>query len=482
MSVKRALKWSFLSELASKAIQPLVFIVLARLLTPEDFGVMTAAIMVVAFSQIFWEAGMGKALIQRQTDIEEATNAAFCINIVLGTAIASLLYLFSQLIAQALFQDERVTAVLKVMTLQILFGALSSVHTAQLQKEMNFRKLFWVRFTTVSLPGFASLPLAWNGMGYWALVAGVLTGQIAQTIMLWQLSPWRPSFKVNFKVTKEIGRFGAWVGLTGLLSWFYLWADALVVSYFLGGRNLGLYRIAQQFSDLLYLLLFSPLLPVAYSHFSRISDDFKRVQQITNSAIVLITWVALPLALFIFVFSQNIESALFGEKWIGLGTVMAYLSLRQGFAWITSLNGEIYRAMGKPQLETIVLLVSLLVYVPVYIITAQSDLVAFAQGRLVLVILSMVGHMWLLSKIMRISLRSIYKKECFVLLFGFSVAWILHRSLGVLSGHDLLTIAVGFPVFSLIILCVFYFFGQQKYIYRVSGEQNIFNLRRRLSF
>lgn len=211
MSFTHALKWSFASELAAKAIQPVVFIVLARLLTPEDFGVMTAAMMVIAFSQIFWEAGMGKALIQRQTDIEEAANAAFFINIALGFGIAGVLYLFAEPIAQTFFQDDRVTAVLQVMTLQVLLGALSSIQTALLQKEMGFKKLFWVRFATVSLPGLASIPLAWNGMGYWALVAGNLIGQLVQAIMLWRISPWRPKLNTDTAVTKEISEFGAWV-------------------------------------------------------------------------------------------------------------------------------------------------------------------------------------------------------------------------------------------------------------------------------
>lgn len=469
MSFKHALKWSFLSELASKAIQPVVFIILARLLTPEDFGVMAAAMMVIAFSQIFWEAGMGKAFIQRQTDIEEAANAAFIINITLGAAIAGLLYAFAQTIAQEIFQDERVTAVLKAMTLQVLLGALSSVQSAQLQKEMSFKKLFWVRLATISLPGFSSIPLAWNGMGYWALVAGTLVGQIAQTTILWKMSPWRPSLKVNLKVAKEIGGFGAWVCLTALLSWFYIWADALVVSHYLGSRNLGLYRMAHQFSDLLFLLLFSPLLPVAYSYFSRISGDLERMQQVITSAIILIIWTAIPISLFVFVFSNTIESVFFGDKWIGLGIIMAYLSLRQGFAWVTALNGEVYRGMRKPQLESIVLLISLLAYAPVYIITAQIDLIAFAQGRLALVILSMIAHMWLLNKITQISLRTIYQKVCFVVLLGFFAAWILHKSLTVLDSHDLPQIALGFPMFMLIILSFFYYFKQYIHIINIKG-------------
>ena len=143
-----AFKWSAASEVASKIIQPIVFIVLARLLTPEDFGVLAAALMVVAFSQILWEAGMAKALIQRQLNVEEAANVTFWVNLALGLVVMTVVYYTSDLIAQTFFHDPRVTAVLKVMTLLIFLGAVSSVHTALLQKEMQFKRLFWVRLVS----------------------------------------------------------------------------------------------------------------------------------------------------------------------------------------------------------------------------------------------------------------------------------------------------------------------------------------------
>ena len=176
------------AEIASKAGEPLVFVILARLLTPEDFGVMAAALMVISFSQVFWDSGMGKALIQRQGDIDKAADAAFWINLVLGVAVAAVLFSLAASISEVFFHDDRVAGVLQVMTLQVFLGAIASVHVALLQKNMQFNRLFWVRFATVSLPGLASIPLAWGGMGYWALVGGTLLGQAAQVVMLWRIS------------------------------------------------------------------------------------------------------------------------------------------------------------------------------------------------------------------------------------------------------------------------------------------------------
>jgi O-antigen/teichoic acid export membrane protein len=347
MSFINALKWSFLSELAPKAIQPVIFIVLARLLTPEDFGVMTAAIMVIAFSQIFWEAGMGKALIQRQSDIEEAANAAFMINVGLGGLIAGLLYLFAQPIALTFFQDDRVTAVLQVMTLQVLLGAFGSVQTALLQKEMGFKKLFWVRLSTIAIPGGASIPLAMNEWEYWSLVTGSLVGQLAQVIILWRISHWRPGLAIDINVTKDLSRFGLWVGMTGFMVWFYTWVDALIVGMYLGVHELGLFRIGNQFSTMIFGVLLGSITPVLYSHFARFDQDKSRMRTASIKVIKTLSLISIPIGLILFQVSEPIGIAILGGKWNGVGLVIGLMSLVHGFAWIVGMNGEIYRAMNK---------------------------------------------------------------------------------------------------------------------------------------
>lgn len=408
MSFTHALKWSFLSELAAKAIQPVVFIVLARLLTPEDFGVMTAAMMVIAFSQIFWEAGMGKALIQRQTHIEEAANAAFMINIGLGVLIAGLLYLFAQPIAQTFFQDDRVTAVLQVMTLQVLLGALGSVQTALLQKEMGFKKLFWVRFATISLPGLASIPLAMNGWGYWALVAGTLAGQLAQVLMLWRMSHWRPGFTRDSVVTKEIAKFGGWVGISGLLAWFYVWVDALIVGIFLGSHDLGLYRTGSQFSIMVFALIFGPITPVLYSQLSNIGKDENMMGLVVQSYIKIITSISIPLAFMIMAVNNYIESYVFGESWVGVGHVLGIMALVHGISYMTSMNTEAYRASGRPHYETLVMLLPLPIYLAVYFYIAPMGLDAFLLGRLALVLIVATSiNLFMAKKLFKVSSLSI---------------------------------------------------------------------------
>ena len=423
MSFAHALKWSFLSELASKLIQPIVFVVLARLLTPEDFGVMSAALMVMAFSQIFWEAGMGKALIQRQTDIRDAANVAFWVNLALAVIIIGLLYIAASPIALTFFQDDRVTTVIQVMTLQVFLGALGSVQTALLQKELGFKKLFWVRFATVGLPGLASIPLAWQGMGYWALVAGTLAGQAAQVIMLWRMSAWRPSWSFPVPLAREMGRFGAWVCLSGLLAWFYLWMDSLIVGIYLGNHDLGLYRTGNQFSAMVFALLFVPIAPVLYSHLSRMNGDRDRIRMAAEKVIKILVTIAVPVAAILFSLSDSVAVVLFGEKWKGIGLVIAVVGLAHGFSWIVGMNGEFYRAMGKPAYETIVSGGMLLAYLAGYLYSIGFGFEHFVWTRFALVLPALLLHLLILNSVVLLGISKIIQYIVLVAAISFFIAF-----------------------------------------------------------
>ena len=401
MNLIHSFKWSMATEIVSKAIQPLVFIILARILTPEDFGVVSAALMVIAFSQIFWEAGMSKALIQRQTELEDAANVAFWVNVGFGMVISGLLLFTARLIGDTFFHDDRVYSVIQVMTLQVLLGSVSSVHVALLRKEMKFKKLFWIRFATVSIPGFASIPMALNGMGYWALVSGTLIGQVAQIILLWRMSHWRPKLKFPIFIAREMGRFGAWVGFSGLLAWFFVWADSLVVGMYLGSRELGLYRTGNQFAMMVFATLFSPISPVLYSHLSQMNKNKERIGNAIETIIKVIISIAIPIGMIIYSLSEPISIVLFGEKWLGVGLVIGVMALMHGFSWVVGMNGDVYRAMGKPAYEAIVTAGTLFIYLAAYIYSIKQGFEIFVWTRLLLALGALVLHLFVLRKVIQ---------------------------------------------------------------------------------
>jgi PST family polysaccharide transporter len=384
MNFKKALQWSFFSEIASRAIQPAVFIILARILTPIDFGVMTASIMVIAFTQIFWDAGMGKALIQEKNNIVESANAAFWINLSFSIIISAFLFYFSKKIATNFFQDIRVSNVIRVMTLQIILGALGSVQTALFQKEMLFHKLFWVRFLSVSIPAVASIPLAKFGWGYWALVVGAVLGQFIQTIMLWVMSNWKPGFHFDRRVAIILLKFGSWVALTGLLTWSWTWLDNMIVGYYFGTKDVGLFRMGNQIPQLIFALLFSFASPVLYSRFAT-SINVNNVKNELNRILSLLPLFSLPIAILIITNSSFVEKYILGSKWVGTSYIISAIATKEAVSWIFAYNIEAYRSIKKPHIETFIAGVSLLINLVVLIYFSKFgfDKFVFAKAYIV---------------------------------------------------------------------------------------------------
>src|SRR5215212_10553828 len=403
-----AFKWSLASEIATKAIPPLVFIVLARLLSSEDYGVMAAGAMVVSFSQIFWEAGLGKAVIQRQSDTAAAANVAFWTNLGLAAIVSLGVIALAKPIATLFFHDPRVAAVLRVMSLQIVLGALASIQTALLQKEMRFDRLFLVRLATASLPGLVSIPFALRGMGYWALVAGTLAGQLIEVIVLWRMSHWRPRFAFDRRLARQLAAFGTWVAGEGLLGWFYLWADSLIVGLAFGSRELGLYWTGNNLVLLLFGTLFHPLMPVMFSAVARMSDDRTKLKNTLLNTHIISFAVALPIGLGCFLFG---DAAVFilGAKWAGIGKVIGVLGLMHGLSWLMGSNAEFYKAIGRPDVFTKIMAIGLIYYIPGYYIAAQYGLDIFLWTRFSLFAVSQIMHFYALQKVIGIGPLQVFR-------------------------------------------------------------------------
>lgn len=423
---RHAFKWSILGEAATKIIGPLSFLILARLLVPEDFGVVAAATVVISFSQVFSDAGLAKALIQRRDRTEESANVVFWLNLLIGAFLTILLIIFAPYIG-IFFKDPRISPVVRVLSLQIIFVAFSSVQTALLQKDFKFKRLFWIRAATTFVPAFLAIPLALSGMGYWALVASSLIGQVLLSAILWLQSSWRPQFRFDRQLTKQLLTFGKWAMFSGVLGWFYGWMDAIVVGHYLGAHDMGLYRTGNIFVTTMLGLLFAPLLPVLYSLFSA-QQDVNKVAGTLLIVVRSITLISIPVAALMVVFHQEIETLLFSQQWEGIGIAIALLAATHGIAWVVGANGEAYRAIGKPHLETLAMALSLLVYLCGYLISVEYGLFVFLLTRLALVFAGLLVQIIIAKQELGIPLMSwienCYKPFGFIFLssLGFFIA------------------------------------------------------------
>jgi len=416
--IVNASKWSAFSEITSQAIRPLLFIILARLLTPEDYGVVAIAAMIISFSQVFWDAGLSKALIQREEDTEKTSNIVFWTNAALGVLIYVIVFVSAGFIAK-FFKDPRVILVIQVQSLQIIIASLYSVQTALYQRQLNFRTLFWTRFITAVIPGVASIPLAYAGYGYWALVGGTLLGSMAQLIVLWKASPWRPRLEYDIELAKQLFSFGIWVTVEGLLSWFILWVDSIIIGNYLGSHYLGLYRTGNNFITMIFGLLINPLMPVLFSSFSRMQQDLEQLRNVFLKVSKLIAMIALPVGIGSFLIAEPLVAVIFGDKWHDMTPVIGFMGIMHGLSWLVGTNAEVYRAIGRPDLNTKIMFISLIYYLPAYLAAIPHGFITFLWARLGVACLSLPIHILVARKYLNLK----------ILYFVANLKWVILASI-----------------------------------------------------
>lgn len=461
-----AIKWSILGEASSRLIAPVVLLILARLLAPEDFGVVAAATVVISLCQTLADAGMGKALIQSRKSLEASFNAAFWLSLGISLALSIVIFIAAPAIS-AFFDDARITYVTRLLAIQVPLTGLAAVPTALLQRDLAFRELFLVRLLTAGLPALASIPMALLGYGYWSLVAATVIGQFIQCTVLWFRCHWRPSWKLDGLATIQLARFGRWSAASGALTWCYGWADSLFVAHWLGTRDMGIYRVSATIANMSFGLVLTPLLPVLYSLYSRkrsASFEAGNAMLVTARGI---TFLSLPLAGWLALAAPIIQTKGLGSDWEGLAPVLALLAIGQGVAWLVGANGEAYRAAGRPDLEFMTMALSLAAYLVGYSVSIENGIIAFAGTRTALSLVGVALHILVANRHFGTSIRSWLVVLAKPLLFtAIAGATALATDMAMEISRPRLIAAIIFPFVYMILAMTF----DRRYIFSIMGR------------
>jgi len=404
----KSVKWTALAEILSRSIQPVVMLILARLLLPSDFGIVGVAMIAIGLAQVFRDFGLGKTLIQREDEVEASANVIFWMNVALGAVLYLVIFTTSPIIAK-FFHEPRTIDVLRVLCLQIVIASFFSVHLALLQRSLQFKPIFLARLGASITPGIVSIPMALMGRGVWALVWGSLTGSIVQLTLFWKLNPWRPKWNFDISLVRKLLSFSSWVTLEAFLGWLILWGDSIVLGHFLGVKELGIYRVGVTFLMLIFGTFFNPIIPITYSSFSRLQSNLSEVKRSFLKMIQLIAAISLPLGFGLAILAKPIASVVLGQKWQGIELVVLILGVMYGISWLVGINPEVYRAIGRPDINSKLLLAAIIYYFPVYILAAPHGLLVFCLARLGVAMIGMFLHLFVANRILHLSFTYLWE-------------------------------------------------------------------------
>ena len=391
--ITKGVFWQGLERIGSYGISFVVSIVLARRLSPEEFGVIAIMMVFITLSQVFIDSGFSTALIQKKDMEEEDCCSVFYINIVMGLVIYGILFLASPFIAK-FYETESLTLYLHVFSLVIIIRSFSLVQNALLRKRMLFHLSFRISWIALILSGIVGIGMAYADFGVWALIAQQLTTAFVTVIMQWYWVKWRPQWMFDWERTKELFNFGWKMFCSGFLDTLYKdihslvigkIADLDVLSYYDRGKHYPKYGM-----DIINSTIGSVLLPA----FSELQDDRPKMKALAQRGLKSIMFIVTPALAFLLVYADSITILLLTEKWLPSVFFMRMCCIGFLFWPFHTTNLQIITACGRSDVHLILEIIKKCQSAIILLITYRFGVEVMIKTSTAFAIVSMFENAW----------------------------------------------------------------------------------------
>lgn len=348
--IKSGTAWVSIAQFGSNILTLVTTVILARLLTPKDFGVVAIAMVVWEFVRLFGDAGVSAKLIYQQSDFDKYASAAFWLNLVVAFCLA-LFTVFVSPFAAGFYNNDLVKPILVLLAFGFLLDSIGSVHSTLLTKELDFKKRSLIEVGVTLISKIITITLAFAGYGVWSLVLPNVLSSPVKVFAFWSVCPWRPSLRFDLGYWKEIFGYGKYIFGANLLRYVNINGDYMVIGKLLGSSELGLYTFAYNIANWPVANLVWIVGKVAFPAFSKLQNDLNRLKEVFLKMMGLLSLLCFPIFIGLLAMANELLPVVFGEKW---NRSIIPLQIIIGFTLIRSLvspAGQIVLAMGRPNIE-----------------------------------------------------------------------------------------------------------------------------------
>jgi len=350
----RGAMWATADTWGRQIVSLMVLLVMARLLTPTEFGLFGIVAVVQALMMIVLDDGIGEAILQKRELEPGHIDSAFWFNLG-GAAAAMLAGIAVARPVAGWFQQPQLEPLIIVMSLSLIPGALGGIHQALLRRSFAYDALAMRSILGISLGGAVGILFAWRGAGVWSLVAQSLAEKIIGTTILWWRSPWRPRLHWSRRHIRELLPYALKIIFSRALHFGYKQADRFIVGLFLGPTVLGAYTLAFRIFDTGVALLMQAGNNVAFSAFVHLSADAARLRAAYYQITETISLAAFPAFIGLSSIAPDVVELVFGAKWRLAGSLLQIIALMGIPALTGSYVSTLMRASGHPGLSLVVL-------------------------------------------------------------------------------------------------------------------------------
>lgn len=446
-----ALVWDLFGNYGGQITSFIISIFLARLLAPEEFGLVGMSMVFLAVLQIFKDFGFASALVQSKNNTSLTYSSVFYINLLAGSLLTALLFFTAPLIG-AFYNEQMVVTIVKILSITFFINSFNIVQATILKRNLDFKKLTIRDLVSQSLSGVVAIIFAFNGFGVYALVIQQILAAVIQTILLWKLTTWYPKWEFSFLEIKKLTGFSVYVFAAQSVNQILERADTLIIGKLFNPATLGFFSRAKMLNAIINTNSLSTVQKVFFPVLSSIKDENKRFEEIFLKVIHLVSVVSVFLTGIFYLIGEELIIGLYGKKWEPSVIIFQILILK-GFTYpISGMIVSSFLAKGKSKQNFHYGNIRKILQLSPLVVIMLYGLIPFLYAILVVSVISWFLNMYFATRSLNVPYMSQLKAVLPLLIFA--MAFVVALELGLPNEFSYLWATI-----KIILFCALYIGG-----------------------
>lgn len=379
--------WRFFERIGATGVEFLVQIVLARLLTPQDYGIVGIITVFIAIANVFVMNSFSQALVQKLNADNKDFSSVFYINVALGVILYIILFFSAPFIAD-FYNNNLLTPMIRVLALTLIIGSVNSIQQAYVQRTMQFKRFFFSTLIGTTVSAAVGIAMAYMGFGVWALVVQTFTNQLVNTLVLWFTVKWRPELYFSAKRAKTLFSYGWKLLCSSLIDTTYNNLYSLVIGKVFNESELGAYNRGKQFPQAFVVVINSSIQSVIFPVMSELQENKDAVKAMMRKAIRISTFLIFPAMAGLVAVAKPMITILLTEKWLVCVPFLQFSCFTYAFWPIHTANLQAINAVGRSDIYLKLEIIKKTLGVIMLCITIPMGLYAMMIGSCVTTVLS----------------------------------------------------------------------------------------------
>lgn len=341
--------WNLIEKMGLQLFQLITTMILARILAPEDFGLIGLISVFISIGNLIVDGGFGEAIIQKINISSSEYSTIFYVNLFFGFLLFAILFFFAPLIAD-FYNDTRLIPITRLMGSCFIFDSLIIIQFSVMRKQIKFKELAKVNLISIFLSSIVGISMAFLGYGVWALVFQIVASYFFKSLFLWSIGGWKPTLEFNFFGTKPLLSFGIYMFLTNLVFHVFENIYILIIGKVFSTKDLGYFTQAKRVEQIPVLNISRVFNTVLFPILSQMNEMDDRLRNGYRKTIKLIGFITFPLMVSLFVVAHPLLIVLFSEKWVFSVPYFQVLCIAGMIYTLQTTNQNILKVKGKTKL------------------------------------------------------------------------------------------------------------------------------------